>query len=169
MIIIDVSSNRNYTVSLGKQGENEVRTIAFDYSKLAEKYGEGTLACIVSRPKDVPYPAVLTVEGHTAVWSVNNADTAYSGYGRIQLSYSVGEQVKKSVIYKTYVDPSIVPEGGTPPEPIPSYIDQLVEIGNQVHEDAESARESAQEAESYAENLHFEDDGEGNITIRIGG
>ena len=94
-MVINVASNSGITINLGRQGENDVKHIQFDYSGLAEKFGEGVLSCIVQR-KDGgdPYPAVLTYEAHTATWSVSSTDTAYAGTGKIQLSYVVDEQIK---------------------------------------------------------------------------
>lgn len=188
-MIIDVMSTKSFTINLGRQGENDITEIVFDYSGLVEEYGEGTLSCIVQRKKtDDPYPTVLTAEDHMATWNVSSADTAYAGTGKIQLSYVVDEQVKKSIIYKIKVEPSILPTSEEPPEPIQNYLDQMVEIGTQVHEDAETVSgladditETAETAISTIETkeeqvlqdltslITFSDDGDGNITITIGG
>ena len=188
-MIIDVMSTKSFTINLGRQGENDITEIVFDYSGLAEEYGEGTLSCIVQRKKtDDPYPTVLTAEDHMATWNVSNADTAYAGTGKIQLSYVVDEQIKKSIIFKTKVEPSIIPISEEPPEPIQNYLDQMIEIGTQVHADAETVSGLVDEIEETAETaistietkeeqvlqdltslITFSDDGDGNITISIGG
>lgn len=188
-MIIDVTSTKSFTINLGRQGENDITEIIFDYSGLAEEYGEGILSCIVQRRKgDDPYPALMTAVDHMATWNVSSADTAYAGTGKIQLSYVVDEQVKKSIIYKIKVEPSILPTSEEPPEPIQNYLDQMVEIGTQVHEDAETVSgladditETAETAISTIETkeeqvlqdltslITFSDDGDGNITITIGG
>ena len=188
-MIIDVTSTKSFTINLGRQGENDITEIIFDYSGLAEEYGEGILSCIVQRRKgDDPYPALMTAVDHMATWNVSSADTAYAGTGKIQLSYVVDEQVKKSIIYKIKVEPSILPTSEEPPEPIQNYLDQMVEIGTQVHEDAETVSgladditETAETAISTIETkeeqvlqdltslITFSDDGDGNITISIGG
>lgn len=188
-MIIDVTSTKSFTINLGRQGENDITEIIFDYSGLAEEYGEGVLSCIVQRKKtDDPYPALMTAENHMATWNVSSADTAYAGTGKIQLSYVVDEQVKKSIIYKIKVEPSILPTSEEPPEPIQNYLDQMVEIGTQIHADAESVSGLADEITETAETaistietkeeqvlqdltslITFSDDGDGNITISIGG
>lgn len=151
-MIIDVTSTKSFTINLGRQGENDITEIVFDYSGLAEEYGEGTLSCIVQRKKtDDPYPTVLTAEDHMATWNVSNVDTAYSGTGKIQLSYVVDEQIKKSIIFKTKVEPSIIPISEEPPEPIQNYLDQMIEIGTQVHADAETVSGLVDEIEETAE------------------
>lgn len=199
-MVINVASNSGITINLGRQGENDVKHIQFDYSGLAEKFGEGVLSCIVQRKDgDDPYPAVLTYDNHMATWSVSSTDTAYAGTGKIQLSYMVDEQIKKSIIYKIKVEPSILPTSEEPPEPIQNYLDQMVEIGTQVHADAESVSGLASEITETAETaetnitetatsavntinakeeqvlqdlsslITFSDDGDGNISIAIGG
>lgn len=188
-MIIDVTSTKTFTINLGRQGENDITEIVFDYSGLVEEYGEGTLSCIVQRKKtDDPYPTILTADNHMATWSVSSTDTAYAGTGKIQLSYMVDEQIKKSIIYKTKVEPSILPTSEEPPEPIKNYLDQMVEIGTQVHADAESvsglASEITETATSAVNTINakeeqvlqdlsalitFSDDGDGNISITIGG
>ena len=199
-MIIDVTSTKTFTINLGRQGENDITEIVFDYSGLVEEYGEGTLSCIVQRKKtDDPYPTILTVDNHMATWSVSSTDTAYAGTGKIQLSYMVDQQIKKSIIYKTKVEPSIIPTSEEPPEPIKNYLDQMVEIGTQVHADAESVSglvdeitETAETAETNITQtattavstinakeeqvlqdlsalITFSDDGDGNISITIGG
>lgn len=199
-MIIDVTSTKTFTINLGRQGENDITEIIFDYSGLVEEYGEGTLSCIVQRKKtDDPYPTILTADNHMATWSVSSTDTAYAGTGKIQLSYMVAEQIKKSIIYKTKVEPSILPTSEEPPEPIKNYLDQMVEIGTQVHADAElvsglvdEISETAETAETnitqtattavstinakeeqvlqdLSSLITFSDDGDGNISITIGG
>ena len=206
-MIIDVTSTKSFTINIGRQGENDITEIMFDYSGLVEEYGEGTLSCIVQRKKtDDPYPTILTAENHIATWNVSSVDTAYAGTGKIQLSYVVDEQIKKSIIYKIKVEPSILPTSEDPPEPIKNYLDQIVEIGTQVHSDAERisglADEVIETAETAESNINqtassavasatsalntitakeeqvlrdlsslitFSDDGDGNITITIGG
>lgn len=151
-MIIDVTSTKSFAINLGRQGENDITEIIFDYSGLAEEYGEGILSCIVQRRKgDDPYPALMTAVDHMATWNVSSADTAYAGTGKIQLSYVVDEQVKKSIIYKIKVEPSILPTSEEPPEPIQNYLDQMVEIGTQVHADAETVSGLVDEIEETAE------------------
>lgn len=151
-MIIDVTSTKSLTINLGRQGENDITEIIFDYSGLAEEYGEGVLSCIVQRKKtDDPYPALMTAENHMATWNVSSADTAYAGTGKIQLSYVVDEQIKKSIIYKIKIEPSILPRSEEPPEPIQNYLDQMVEIGTQVHTDAETVSGLVAEIEQTAE------------------
>lgn len=100
---------------LGQQLENAVTEVVFDFSAWQTTYGSGTLALSVQRPGDeMPYAVVLTTSGTDATWSVTNLDTAYKGVGHIQLTYTVGSAIKKSVVYKFTVYESLGANGEYP-------------------------------------------------------
>ena len=100
---------------LGQQLENAVTSVVFDFSAWQTTYGAGTLALSVQRPGDeMPYAATLTISGTNATWSVTNLDTAYKGVGHIQLTYTVGSAIKKSVVYKFTVYESLGANGEYP-------------------------------------------------------
>lgn len=100
---------------LGQQLENAVTSVVFDFSAWQTTYGSGTLALSVQRPgDDQPYAVTLTTSGTDATWSVTNLDTAYKGVGHIQLTYTVGSAIKKSVVYKFTVYESLGANGEYP-------------------------------------------------------
>jgi len=100
---------------LGQQLENAVTSVVFDFSAWQTTYGAGTLALSVQRPGDeMPYAVTLTTSGTNATWSVTNLDTAYKGVGHIQLTYTVGSAIKKSVVYKFTVYESLGANGEYP-------------------------------------------------------
>ena len=100
---------------LGQQLENAVTSVVFDFSAWQTTYGSGTLALSVQRPGDeMPYAVTLTTSGTNATWSVTNLDTAYKGVGHIQLTYTVGSAIKKSVVYKFTVYESLGANGEYP-------------------------------------------------------
>lgn len=100
---------------LGQQLENAVTSVVFDFSAWQTTYGSGTLALSVQRPGDeMPYAVPLTTSGTNATWSVTNLDTAYKGVGHIQLTYTVGSAIKKSVVYKFTVYESLGANGEYP-------------------------------------------------------
>lgn len=100
---------------LGQQLENAVTEVVFDFSAWQTTYGSGTLALSVQRPGDeMPYAVTLTTSGTDATWSVTNLDTAYKGVGHIQLTYTVGSAIKKSVVYKFTVYESLGANGEYP-------------------------------------------------------
>lgn len=113
---------------LGRQGENEARRIAFDISAMVAEYGEGIVTLTHKRPRDgEAYPVVLDVDGTTATWTVTSADTAQSGSGEAQLTYTVGGVIAKSVIYGTRVSPSIT-VGEDVPDPYVEWFERIIQL-----------------------------------------
>lgn len=100
---------------LGRQLENDVTEVVFDFSAWNTTYGAGTLSLSVQRKGDeMPYPVTMTVSGTNATWEVTDTDTARKGVGKAQLTYTVGDAVKKSVIYKFTVYESLGADGEYP-------------------------------------------------------
>ena len=65
---------------IGYAGEDSVDAVDFDFSAWAQEYGEGTIALELMRASDTaPYPAILTVDGTVARWTVSDVDTARRG------------------------------------------------------------------------------------------
>lgn len=114
-INVDLSSNEALNLIVGRQGENEVTQVVFDFSALKTEFGTGTLSLSVKRPKEyVPYAQTMTVSGTNATWLVNETDTGNFGCGEIQLTYTVNDKVAKTVIYKYTVYRSIGVDGEYP-------------------------------------------------------
>lgn len=102
------------TLCIGKQGENAAKRIDFDLSPFAQ-YGNGTVQLLHQRSGDnVPYIVDVEQNGRTATWTVSDDDTAFSGYGRAQLNYYVGEVLAKSVVFTTYCEKSLTDETSAP-------------------------------------------------------
>lgn len=183
MDIINVRSNPSFTLYLGRQGENGIRTIPFDFSSLKKEMGTGVISLVMKRKEDEnPYPVSLEMHDDIAYWNISNVDTSVAGKGEAQITYSVNGRVKKTIIYKTKVDRSLLPISETPPDAYENWIDQLTDISTQAESYARQAKNSANESSlsaqnaeryadesrRYAENLHFRDDGTGNVFITIG-
>lgn len=131
--MIDLSTNETTLLVIGQQGENEAETFDFDFSSFVEEFGSGTITLAVQRPHDDnPYPVNLTVNGTTATWTVSDSDTQYEGRGRVQITYTVDEVIKKSVAFKTKILPSVIPTGTVVPDPIQTYLDQMIAIHSDV-------------------------------------
>ena len=95
-------------VVLGKQGENRAEQVFFCIAGWAEEYGEGTYTLACQRPKDAgAYPVNVELDGDYVKWTITDAETAFGGYGSAQLIYTVNGVIAKSVVYQTYVVPSI--------------------------------------------------------------
>ena len=114
-INVDLSTGEALNLPIGRQGENNVTQVIFDFSGLKTEFGSGTLSLSVKRPKEyIPYAQTMTVSGNTATWLVNETDTGNFGCGEIQLTYTVSGKVAKTVIYKYTVLRSIGADGEYP-------------------------------------------------------
>lgn len=112
---VTLGEDARLNLILGQQLENAVTSVVFDFSAWQTAYGSGTLALSVQRPGDEqPYAVTLTTSGTDATWSVTDLDTAYKGVGHIQLTYTVGSAIKKSVVYKFTVYESLGANGEYP-------------------------------------------------------
>lgn len=112
---INLAEAQNLNLPLGLQLENEVTEVVFDFSAWKTAYGSGDLGLSIQRPGDSqPYAGELTIDGTDATWTVSSLDIAYKGVGEIQLTYTVGTVVKKSVIYKFTVYKSLGANGEYP-------------------------------------------------------
>lgn len=112
---INLAEAQNLNLPLGLQLENEVTEVVFDFSAWKTAYGSGDLGLSIQRPGDSqPYAGELTIDGTDATWTVSSLAIAYKGVGEIQLTYTVGTVVKKSVIYKFTVYKSLGANGEYP-------------------------------------------------------
>ena len=125
-ISVDVSSARIPVLQVGYQGENEVTDVLFDISSWITEFGEGVAQLRVKRPgnsEEESYVLSLIITDGKAVWTVSETDTANKGNGKVQLSYMVGNIVKKAVIYPYKVGKSIV-GADNPVDPFDSWIER---------------------------------------------
>ena len=125
-ISVDVSSARIPVLQVGYQGENEVTDVLFDISSWITEFGEGVAQLRVKRPgnsEEESYVLSLTITDGKAVWTVSETDTANKGNGKVQLSYMVGNILKKAVIYPYKVGKSIV-GADNPVDPFDSWIER---------------------------------------------
>lgn len=129
MIIITKITSPTVTsvIDMGRQGENEAREVWFDLTWLIENYGEGTATVLCQRSKDdAPYLATITQDGKNAIWRLTSLDTAYDGYGKCELRWTVGDTLAKTIIYKTVVLKSMT-QDAVMPDPYQSWYDALIE------------------------------------------
>lgn len=125
-ISVDVSSARIPVLQVGYQGENEVTDVLFDISSWITEFGEGVAQLRVKRPgnsEDESYVLSLIITDGKAVWTVSETDTFNKGNGKVQLSYIVGNIMKKAVVYPYKVGKSIV-GADNPVDPFYSWIER---------------------------------------------
>lgn len=187
-MIIDVSKELKDVMQIGRVGENIVTEIQFDFSKWVEAYGAGGDFYLTARQpqSDVSYPIVVTVDENIATWTITNSDLLITGFGKVEAWYRIGDAVKASAIFDTWIGESLDGSGEVP-SPYESWLQEV----EQLKEDAEAARDEAADsaddaedqanaARGYAEavqeavinalehNLLFLDDNnDGNIRIEI--
>jgi len=153
MIIATVTTDSGAILPLGRQGEHGVRQVRFDLSYLIETFGEGTAILVHQRSQDLaPYIVSAVQDGDRLEWTVTDADTAYKGFGKAEIRWTVGDDLAKTVTYKTSVQRSLT-EQTEIPEPLESWYDQMLEqIGNsqEYAQQAEQSAETAQQAASDA-------------------
>lgn len=153
MIIATVTTDSGAILPLGRQGEHGVRQVRFDLSYLIETFGEGTAILVHQRSQDLaPYIVSAVQDGDRLEWTVTDADTAYKGFGKAEIRWTVGDDLAKTVTYKTSVQRSLA-EQTEIPEPLESWYEQMLEqIGNsqEYAQQAEQSAETAQQAASDA-------------------
>ena len=142
---IDLAADTILNVMVGQQDENEVREVVFDFSDWYTTYGSGTISLAIQRPKDEwPYEGTLTVDNstHKATWEISDTDSAYAGIGQIQLSYTVGTAVKKSVVYRFTVYKSLGALGNViTPIQIQTFIDEVTEALEDMQEELNDVKQ----------------------------
>lgn len=122
---VNVTPEDKATIPIGRVAENEVTEVAFDLSAWITEYGTGQAVLAVERPCDItPYPVALSIEDGKAVWTITDTDLAAQGRGQCQLTYRVGDKVKKSAVYSLKIARSIQGEG-EPPEPYEDWLETL--------------------------------------------
>lgn len=155
-INITVNGSANGAIPIGRQGEKGARQIVFDLSWMVERFGDGSAVLMHQRSQDgLPYQVDAVQDGETLTWTVTDTDTAYVGYGKAEIRWTVGDALAKTVIYKTRVAESIT--GDTEiPDPYQSWYDAMVEtVGEEAEQRAEAAaRDAAVDAVSgYVEQV----------------
>ena len=155
IINVDTSLTNIPTINIGKQGENKATQVVFDVSEMIDTYGSGTAVVVVQRRGDLhPYELDNTSQsGDKVTWTVSNVDTAVYGTGRVQLFWTINDEIAKTVTYAFFVEEALsdptdapyVPDGGWISEKIGDLDsltttgkDNLVEAINEVDGNADT-------------------------------
>ena len=172
MIITTVTTDSGAILPLGRQGEHGVRQVWFDLSYLIENFGEGTAMLVYQRNKDLAPYIVTTEQTNTnLMWTIDETDTAYEGFGKAEIRWTVDDDLAKTVIYKTNVMKSLTAQTEIP-DPLESWYDAMLEQIGDNQEYAQQAAAAAQAAEQAADDiesasvvLSASDSGSGIVTI----
>jgi len=124
-IAADATAQR---IGIGNQYENLATAVVFDCSKFAEDHGAGTAQVIHKRPTEsIGYICTnVTQDGNTVTWLITDDDTSFTGKGQVQLRWYVDDVLRKSVIFPTYILPSVTSSGDAP-EDVKSAVEKLME------------------------------------------
>ena len=172
MIITTVETDSGALLQIGRQGEHDARRVWFDLNWLVENFGEGEAVLVHQRTNDeAPYICQTTREENRLIWVIDEIDTAYEGFGKAEIRWTVDGALAKTVIYKTSVLKSLT--GDTViPDPYESWYDRMIEQIGDNQEYAQQAAAAAQAAEQAADDiesasvvLSASDSGSGIVTI----
>lgn len=127
-IAADATAQR---IGIGNQYENEATAVVFDCSQFAEDHGAGTAQIIHRRPTELIGNVCTNVSqtGSTVTWLVTDDDTSFTGKGQVQLRWYVNDVLRESVIFPTYILPSVASSDDAPAE-VKSALEQIMEWVN---------------------------------------
>ena len=171
MIIATVTTDSGAILPLGRQGEHGVRQVRFDLSYLIETFGEGTAILVHQRSQDLaPYIVSAVQDGDRLEWTVTDADTAYRGFGKAEIRWTVGDDLAKTVTYKTSVQRSLT-EQTEIPEPLESWYDTMIVYIDQLKVDSdarlvEAVENASQSATSATESATSAAESEATATAK---
>lgn len=136
-----VVPDRQGIIQIGKIKENLVTEVELP----APGFGGGSYAVLLRRPKEEqPYPVTARHEGSTLVWTVQTADTAIAGTGKLECRwYGDNGEVAKSQTYMVRITDGL-PDPTKAPEAWEGFM-------GQVARDAQAAQTAAGEAKTNAD------------------
>lgn len=136
-----VVPDRQGVINIGKIKENLVTEVELP----APGFGGGSYAVLLRRPKEEqPYPVAARHEGSTLVWTVQTADTAIAGTGKLECRwYGDNGEVAKSQTYMVRITDGL-PDPTEAPEAWEGFM-------GQVARDAQAAQTAAGEAKANAD------------------
>ena len=128
IINVDTSLTNIPTINIGKQGENKATQVVFDVSEMIDTYGSGTAVVVVQRRGDLhPYELDNTSQsGDKVTWTVSNVDTAVYGTGRVQLFWTINDEVAKTVTYAFFVEEALGDPTDAPYMPDDGWISEKI-------------------------------------------
>nr|DAV08444.1 MAG TPA: collagen alpha 1(VIII) chain protein [Caudoviricetes sp.] len=138
-----VVPDRQGIIQIGKIKENLVTEVELP----APGFGGGSYAVLLRRPKEEqPYPVAARHEGSTLVWTVQTADTAIAGTGKLECRwYGDNGEVAKSQTYMVRITDGL-PDPTEAPEAWEGFM-------GQVARDAQAAKDAADDAAKTLKKL----------------
>lgn len=134
---------RQGLINIGKLKENLVTEVEL----FAPGFEGGSYAVLLQRPGEKqPYPVTTRTEGERLIWTVQTADTAIPGTGKLECRwYGDSGEVAKSQTYIVRITDGL-PDPTEAPQEWAGYIGQVAQNANRAETAANSAAGSAQAA-----------------------
>lgn len=134
-----VVPDRYGVINIGKLKENLVTEVHLP----APGFAGGSYAVLLRRPKEEqPYPVTVRHEGNSLVWTVQTADTAIAGMGKLECRwYGDNGEVAKSETYMVRIKDGL-PDPTEAPEAWAGFMQQVSRDAGR----AESAADNATKA-----------------------
>ena len=138
-----VVPDRQGIIQIGKIKENLVTDVELP----APGFEGGSYAVLLQRPREKqPYPVTARAEGSHLIWTVQTADTAIAGTGRLECRwYGDKGEVAKSQTYMVRINDGLLDPTEAPQE-WAGYIGQVAQNAKRAETAADSAAGSAQAA-----------------------
>ena len=135
------------TVSIGYQGENKRQRVRFDLSDIMTEFPGGTAVLGLRRPGDSDVVPALNValDGMSLIWTTTAWELANSGFLYAQVTYSDGDAVGKTKVYRFDVKNSLI-VSGVEPEDWQDLVGQLTSAAAALQAVIESYDEMTAEA-----------------------
>lgn len=138
-----VVPDRQGLINIGKLKENLVTEVELP----APGFAGGSYVVLLRRPKeDTAYPVSSRHEGNALIWTVQTADTAIAGTGKLECRwYGDNGEVAKSQTYMVRITDGL-PDPTEAPQEWAGYIGQVAQNAKRAETAADSAAGSAQAA-----------------------
>lgn len=112
---------------LGYAGENEHIRYDIRCDSIFADYPDASVSMLIKSPDGTIYPKVVTLDKPSVYWVVTASDTATDGNGQVQITFTNGEEVIKTVTASTVTMPSLFVTGEEP-DPIATWVDDANEV-----------------------------------------
>lgn len=142
-----VVPDRYGVINIGKLKENLVTEVSLP----APGFAGGSYAVLLRRPKEEqPYPVSARHDGSSLVWTVQTADTAIAGMGKLECRwYGDNGEVAKSQIYTVRITDGL-PDPTEAPEAWAGFMQQVSRDAGRAETAASTATQAAQAANDAA-------------------
>ena len=139
-----VVPDRYGIINIGKLKENLVTEVHLP----APGFAGGSYAVLLRRPKEEqPYPVTVRHDGSSLVWTVQTADTAIAGMGKLECRwYGDNGEVAKSETYTVRITDGL-PDPTEAPEAWAGFMQQVSQDAGRAESAADNAAKTLQKLE----------------------